>query len=406
MSLYNKNTTYNYVNFFNFNFNSLELYRLYMPIISPNALKLFLHLCSDISSSNSFNLSQKFIDDLLSTINLSFDEFESAHKNLEAVGLLKTYLSKNRSEVFFDVISPLNYNDFIFNEKLKTLLINKIGKKEFDFLKIVFSQNQIPSFYEDISDNIDNYYDNYLDNTYEFNFDKLYENLSKTTSISVCIDENIKKLINEYFTSKKFTFEQIESYIYKSLLKDNSNDTFFVSYDVLMKQLSDNKKETIKKDFKKLLRINRCNDLFMKNTSLTLINKSYSNYSSFTSEQYLSLISSTELSENDIKIISSLREEYCLNDMLINIMIDYSLDKTHHVLNEKYLKKIARSFKLKNIDSLDKAYNHLCEWGNSNSKKTTRKTIEKDSSDEDKEIQKVNRDNISDNNSIDWTIFE
>ncbi|WP_412032159.1 DnaD domain protein [Malacoplasma muris] len=417
MSLYTKNTVYNYVNFYNYDFNSLELYKLYMPIISLKSMKLFLHLCSDISTVNFFKFSKKYVSDLLSNLDFSSYDFDISRKNLEAVGLLKTYCSKNKSELIFDIIPPLNFSRFCSNQKLRNLLIDKIGNKEFEFLEILFSKNEIPNYYDDISSDIDEYYENNFDGIYEFNFDALYENLAKTTSISLIIDEDIKKLINKYYTDKKFTFEQIESFIYKSIVMDNSNNNFVISYNVLVKNLEDNSKDRIKQDFNKVIEINRHNDLFMENTSLSSLNKAYKDYSSFDSEQYLFLITNTELNADEIETINLLRKEYRLNDMLINMMIDYSLDKTHHVLNAKYLKKMAKSFKLKNINSLDEAYNHLINWGNSDVK--TKRFRSAKNNDSMFKCEK-NYSNISESNTflensndkyvqedcIDWKIFE
>ncbi|MDE5949304.1 MAG: hypothetical protein K2G54_00325, partial [Malacoplasma sp.] len=51
-------------------------------------------------------------------------------------------------------------------------------------------------------------------------------------------------------------------------------------------------------------------------------------------------------------------------DSIINIMIDFSIRKTHNELNSKYLYKMAKSFNIENIDSLNKAYDFLFNWDN------------------------------------------
>lgn len=402
MSSFSCNTIYKFSNPLVSHLNSLELYRLYMPIISNDAIRLYLQLCSDVLAYESFKFSTRNLSNLFDILNINIDDFTNARENLEAVGLIKTYANNSRTEIVFEINQPLCFDQFISNQKFKKLLVDKIGEKEFSFLELIFNKNDVPSFYEDISQDIDNYYENIVKDTLTFDFDKLYKNLSSTTSINIIINDNVKELINRFFVNKTFTFEQIESFVYKSIIKENND--FIISHNLLVDFFAKNDKTNIQNDFNKNIKIQRQADMFLENCSIASLNKVYKDYSSFTSEQYFANITSTSLTEDDYQIISDLRNQFNLSDALINIMIDYSLDKTYHVLNDKYLKKIARSFKLKNIDSLDKAYEHLMNW-NKPIKKTNR-SVKQTKFDNSKVEKELDKSDIDTNVSLDEKYIE
>lgn len=366
MLLFNKDATYKYANTNLFNLSLLDLSKLYMPIISSDAMKIYMHMYSDIISIESFKFSTKNIKSLLEVLSMDIETFDKAKNNLEAIGLLQTYIS-NDNEIFFCLLSPLCFDEFMNKPKLKELLKRTIGEFQMYNLELIFSKSEIPTYFKNVSVDIDEYYDDLLKNVPTFNFEKLYKNISETTSINIYFDEKIKELINYNFVFNKFSFEQIEGFIYKSIIKKDNN--LVISWNLLNDFFNQNDKESIKSNFSNSLKVQRINDMFLDNCSISSLNKAYKDYSNLTSEQYLFAITNTELNEKELEIIKNLRNKYELNDRLINIMIDYAIDKTHHVLNEKYLSKIARSFNIKNISSLDEAYEHLKNWNNLNKNK-------------------------------------
>lgn len=366
MLLFNKDATYKYANTNLFNLSLLDLLKLYMPIISSDAMKIYMHMYSDIISIESFKFSTKNIKSLLEVLSMDIETFDKAKNNLEAIGLLQTYIS-NDNEIFFCLLSPLCFDEFMNKPKLKELLKRTIGEFQMYNLELIFSKSEIPTYFKNVSVDIDEYYDDLLKNVPTFNFEKLYKNISETTSINIYFDEKIKELINYNFVFNKFSFEQIEGFIYKSIIKKDNN--LVISWNLLNDFFNQNDKESIKSNFSNSLKVQRINDMFLDNCSISSLNKAYKDYSNLTSEQYLFAITNTELNEKELEIIKNLRNKYELNDRLINIMIDYAIDKTHHVLNEKYLSKIARSFNIKNVSSLDEAYEHLKNWNNLNKNK-------------------------------------
>ncbi|MDE5545018.1 MAG: DnaD domain protein, partial [Malacoplasma sp.] len=106
------------------------------------------------------------------------------------------------------------------------------------------------------------------------------------------------------------------------------------------------------------------NKLFIEKFSISDLNIIFKNYQNLKPEQFLTSLTMEDLTENEIEIINKLRNKYSIADSMINIMIDFSIRKTHNELNSKYLYKMAKSFNIENIDSLNKAYDFLFNWDN------------------------------------------
>ena len=80
--------------------------------------------------------------------------------------------------------------------------------------------------------------------------------------------------------------------------------------------------------------------------------------------------------------INTLRNIYHLNDSLINLMIDFSLNKTHGYLNPTYLYKMAKTANAFNLLDIKLLYQYLT----TKKSKTQNKNIDVSNS------QKINND--------------
>lgn len=62
----------------------------------------------------------------------------------------------------------------------------------------------------------------------------------------------------------------------------------------------------------------------------------FNSYQSLNSEHYYFAIKKTSLTDEEFKIINACQNVYHLNDTLINLMIDFSLNKTNGNLNSTF----------------------------------------------------------------------
>lgn len=93
----------------------------------------------------------------------------------------------------------------------------------------------------------------------------------------------------------------------------------------------------------KQLKINRNAKLFYEQLPEKEKSLIFNSYKSLNAEQYYSAIKKAPLTDEEKQTIKQLKEKYALDDSLINLMIDFSLNKTFGHFNRKYLLKMAET---------------------------------------------------------------
>lgn len=350
---------YKYVYSPDFYVNQILLSKVYLPLMSPKALALYNFMNSELMMYNSTKFFTNNIASIFRYLNLNKkDEFEDARKNLEALKLLKTFFDKKTNTFYFQLLEPEKFEKLIENKKIEQTLINAIGENEYHKLKTQFLSSFLLNEYENISESFDDYFSNKEigSNEFEFNFEKLYKSISQTSSLSIDISD-VKEEINDYFVNNDVSYENIEKAIYNSIVREN--DKFIVSKSLFINEMNLYNNVVNKLEFMDKLTINRNKEIFINKSSNDMLTKVFFDYKNLKPEQYLSAILKSPISKEEQEIIDELRKTYFINDSLINIMVDFSIDKTHHKLNAKYLAKVARSFNLENIKTVESAYEYL-----------------------------------------------
>ena len=112
-----------------------------------------------------------------------------------------------------------------------------------------------------------------------------------------------------------------------------------------------------------------------------------------TPAQYLRLKqNNTKVSSADLDIVDSLAKNYCFSNGVINVIVDYALEKCNNTLNRKYCEKVASTLARENVKSAIDAMNYL-------NRKGARKTVqdvEETKPKEEVKVVKKQRSKISD----------
>lgn len=377
-----ENFIYKFINKPNLNFNHLILSKIYMPMLNAQAFSLYYYLSSELKSSFIIYSDSK-IEKILKILNLTKDEFELARKNLESLNLIQTFFDSDSNSVYFEIFEPLSFETFISNRKLLSILIDLIGQREFDKLELIFSDSKPSSNYKNFSEKLDTFFlDKKINLVYSFDFEEIYRRISKMTSQNVYFSEESKKKIDHYYLEFKLSLNEIEKCLYDSIIiKDND---LHVGETLLETQLS-----SLVSNFKNIsiinkIKINRNKNIFIEKSSISDLHVIFNDYKKFDSEQYFSFITKDDITKEEQDTIIKLRNKFHLPDFLINIMIDYSLNKTHTKLNEKYLIKVAKSFNVSSISTIEEAYDYLTNLNNKKSE-TVNNKIKKDLSKKESE---------------------
>ncbi|BAC43993.1 conserved hypothetical protein [Malacoplasma penetrans HF-2] len=393
---------YKYIYKSDFNPNVFLMSKLYAPFLNKEAFQLYIFMCEELRNFSNTKFYINRVRDILSILNIKESDFNDLRNNLESLQLLKTYTSDNK--VYFELFEPLKFDKFIENKHYKTNLEEKIGKNMFDKLVAQYGAIEFTESLSDISIDPKKYFESKnfkKENT--FNFEMLYQKLSTTSKFHIIISDDVKKEIEYYYTEQNLSFLEIEKCVYNSLIK-NKND-FEINLNLIQVELEKLADKSVL-DLQAITKINHSNKLFIEKFSISDLNIVFKNYRNLKPEQFLTSLTLEDLTETDFKIINTLRNKYLISESLINIMIDFSIRKTHNELNEKYLYKMAKSFNLENISSLNEAYDFLFNWDKKEVKepKKERKYNKRTYSSKKKKDEDISLDNESFNefnNNID-----
>lgn len=327
------------VNEFKLNINAL--YDLYLPVVGQTATSFYVILSNYVESNKNESLTFNSCA-ICKQLNVSNEELTIAKDKLEAIGLLSTFISTNnkKDNILILVVKPaLAYQDFIANPKLKTLLINAIGTSNYEYLEF---KNAPSSQLEDaieITRSFDQVFNgNELKNVHILDFEKLYQNIQKTTSLPLVIDDNCKNIIQDVYAKYQISLKDIEFVIYDSI---NDMDGFNkVNANLLIQNFNRliNKQVTAP-----VQSINRDFRLFTTGLDKEMEDKIYLDYKMCNAELYLSIIFKKPLNSEEKQLIHILRTKFHLTDELINVLVDFSLNKTNGKLNKKYITKAAHT---------------------------------------------------------------
>ena len=311
----------------------------YEPMIGPNALATYEYMTLK-GTSVRFNE----LNDLLTTLNISVDEFEKQCAKLNEYKLLKTL--KKDNQYIFELNAPLTMKSFIQDDLLvRTFILKTSGKYYQELISGLTSDDNYNEF-EDISkkfshDNIKNWSkedETYLtikkdDTSYNFgtffNVNKFLQGVSTNLfPLHLRTPSNLK-LIATLADLYNISYDKMKSFIPKiSKLNSTSIDTELLKYLCIKTNADYQKVEE-------------------------------GNYNVPCITYLMSLQDGKEVMEYDRKIIMKLANEYNLNPSVINVLLEYCLKNCDNRLIEKYVYGVASDLHRNNIENSAQALERL-----------------------------------------------
>ncbi len=341
-----------------FALNLISLYDLYLPIVGKTSICFYMLLNNYVCCSNKTDCLSLNSQAICQQLHININQLIDAKDKLEAIGLLQTFVScsNNNAKIYIFVLrTPLQFDHFITNPKLKSLLISSIGSTNFEFLQYKYSHDSQLNNSIEITKNFSSIFnDENLKNIPEIDWNKLYLNIQKTTSLTITIDQTSKQMIQDIYKKYRISIKDIEMTIYDSIyVVDNNN---IVDPNLLLQNFNKLLSGNITTTFSP---ISRNSKIFYGQLDENQEQKIINNYQLVSPPLYLSSIFKRPLDEKEKNIIFLLRTKYHLNDEIINVIIDFSLFKTNGKLNKKYILKTANSINGLGLDQVSEVINHF-----------------------------------------------
>ncbi len=320
----------------------------YLPLIGTKALSLYSFLITEAKNfyTNEFFLNQ---ERLISMLNLTSEKITFALTKLETIGLLEIYVdSIEKDKIIYVLNEPLLPSNFMKNEKLSTLLKNKIGENNFYqnnhyFNNVKFKgDNNLDLLTKKID--LENCQQNHqlYDLQINYDFSVLFKILdSKNIDYESNWDDNFEEIIKDAILFYGLSIVDIVD------IFENINKKHQITALYFKKYLDDTR--TKKNQNLDQLLVGKNNALKTKKQLLDTKN----------SGDFFRIIIGREMNIKEQEFFKSLINDSNYNTAMVNRLIDYCNLANNGIINLNFLKKIANTTKKHGIDNVEKLEKHL-----------------------------------------------
>ncbi|WP_425380210.1 DnaD domain protein [Spiroplasma endosymbiont of Stenodema calcarata] len=338
---------------------------LFRPIIGDKAHMLYLAFTAQ---DFILELNIKYqLEHLLLLLQMTYEEFLAAKDKLETIGLLKMLKREKGKHYILKPQLPISAIAFFENKVLSEYLLNIVGTKCFEIIRTKFIDKYHPNGINKLSSKL-NITNVNLDFVY---IDKYLAAKNANHKLYLPYREKIIQLANYY----NVLTNNLAIFIYQSIELTEQNRIF--NYEKFQHLLSDfHQKSILKKQItgeQLNLIINEENVAKPTNMLEAKINE----MSSIDPIEYLTLLrENTKPTPMEIELIRDLIINYALKASVVNCLIEYVWFKNSHRIERKYCEKIANTFSQLQINTVDKAMEHLRgAYAKSQKNKITKETI-------------------------------
>lgn len=338
----------------------------YLPIVGLSACSLYHFFISAYKNEKSRYFSS---EDLLTCLGSSLLELKRQTAFLEGAGLMDTFRGEKENKIVYEFIlyEPLPAQAFFHNPLFASYLKNRIGERRFLDLR----QRFMKSFHAD---------ENFLLMSSSFNqvFDlddekALFENLS---------GEELNQAISRYkepkvtFSEDKFASLMEECKAPMESIKSNINEIARISglFGVTEKEAADiifSKCLTSDGEFSSATYTKIASDFHKYGVNRDGegikgdefgnpdVAKRLGLYNSLSPLEFLSHAENAEPTPSQKKLLSSLSGDYKVPNPIINVILDYTLQKCDSSLPDEFALKVAISLMRKGVASASEAMSAL-----------------------------------------------
>lgn len=362
------------------NYDEKILLRLYQPIIGYGPVNLYLSLLNEVEGEKIVTTGAKKHIRLFEIMLIDNNKFLKFRKYLEALGLLKTYVLEGESEnrYIYRLYAPLMPNKFFAHPILNNLFKRNVSVEEYDRTRVYFENKiNVKSTYKEISTHINELFFNDIKNI-KSNDDSNIFNIRERIEgeISSTFDfEAFTVGLKDYQIPKKILTNAVLKEIanYAVLYKISAIDMRQVvaqslDYDGYEKKINLEKLEYFSKlhydtNVKNVKNSKKVEVKEIKVTTLpgnTSISKKVQLFNDITPQEFLKIRNNNmEPLSCDLLLVKKLKDSTNLLDPVINVILDYSLEKLEGKLIPNYVERVASSLVRANINDAYEAMLYL-----------------------------------------------
>lgn len=399
-------------------YDSGTLANLYQPIIGYQASSLYLTLKAEADNQKVTSLITH--GQLFLRMHIQPGDFVDARQALEAIGLLKTYLSSTPGTniYYYELYAPKTPKSFFDNALLYGLLIKNVGEADANRLKAVYSlENHTSDNGTDISASFTEVFHPDFDNPIfakvlankgvsigresakiqcGFSYEKFFLSLSQISQIKAdAFNKKDMKEIERLATLYGVN-EEVAANDVANLYDVHASKGKRVDFEALAKLFQDETNYNylaIKRNKRTPGYVSGSTDLAQK---INLME-------STSPKDYLVLLQNgSKPAGSDLKLLNDLSSNFHLPNSVINAMVDFVLTTNNNVLSRAYCEKIAASLAREGVQTTVDAMDYLIKVSHPKGQKSSsRPTGPSGQTEKEEKPDKTKKGDV-DVDSLDW----
>ncbi|RSL32978.1 helicase DnaB [Salibacterium salarium] len=360
------------------------LHLLYQPLVGSTAISLYSMLWSKLEKDCFFS-KEAVHHELMAMLSLPLDDIFEARRQLEGIGLLRTFQRKEDTSTLFiyEVQPPMTPAQFFQNDVLSVFLFNKLGKNRYLELRNRFmieavdkrAYTEVTAAFNDVytslqySEMVPAMNEEALEENHEyqgmvhsgdvtfkeedFDIELLKADLPVFIDGDRLLDEPTKAAILRLAFVYRIEPLEMSKIVQQSLSKDELIDE---------QELRRRAQEWYRSEYGSSppalgLRTQPDNHRTMKDKEpVTEREKMILFYEKTSPLSFLESISDgAKVPQSDVKLVESLLFDYQLQPGVVNVLIDYVMKMNNMKLNQNFVQKIAGQWSRKQVYTVDDA---------------------------------------------------
>lgn len=344
---------------------------LYLPVIGTEAFGIYLYLFESTKVYD--KLAVRFHRELMDELSLNLSDFETSLDKLEAIGLVRTYVSnKEHDDLFvYRLLQPLTPEMYFKDPMLSMYLYSQVGSAKFNDKKDRLIYPELPGDLTEVTKKFTEVFYHARDAKFrtpdehfkqndasrgpsidldDFDFEVLYTHLKGTRIDKQFFTKEVKKLVVQL--SQLF---KLNAYDIKQILLQSSSPQFGID------------KERLKTEARKYYQKEYGEVIPSFTTAEEAVRPSGD-------ESYLDSLDKVspldrindlrnyKPSENDLKVVTELIVKTGLENGVLNVLMEYAIQMKEGDLPLRYVMTIAENWEKEGYRTAAEAYQSIMEF--------------------------------------------
>lgn len=359
------------------------LNELYLPLAKQSAIMTYVYLQQ--SSTRVTPLTIRFHREIMDELNTPLSDFSNQVEVLEALGLVRTYVSNHEHDdlLIYELVLPLSPEKFLNDPMLSLYLYNQVGEVLFKDKRERFIYPKLPSEVTEVTKKFTEVFKGKLNDSFtipkgnykndkisegpnvsveDFDFDVLWTHLKGTKVDKKFFDKKTQHLI-----AQLSVLFDLNAYDMKYILMESTN----VASGIDHKRLKQNARKYYKREHKE--RLPKFNNEVEDKSAEEL--DYFQALDDLSPLDRIGTIRNHKPTDEDLRLITDLITQTSLSKGVINILLEYIYQYLDGDLPYQYVMKVAESWETLGLMNAREAYEESINYMKRvNSKKERFKT--------------------------------